>query len=263
MAMVPTSVVILCNLSYEPMNIFFAFFISVMIAFSPNLLLASEESTGNNTNDCVIILHGIARTKGSMSKIEKYLAKRGYKTVNMGYPSTSQPIENIAETYVSKAVDQCKEGQVNKIHFVTHSMGGIVVRQYLQTNSLPEGSRLVMLSPPNQGSEVADYLREFFLYQWVTGPAGQQLGTDNKSLPNRLKPVGIEVGVITGDKSFNPWFSSIVSGPDDGTVSVEGARLKEMTDFIVVENTHTFIMRDPNVHQQVFHFLKYGRFNHE
>ncbi len=241
----------------------FIFVISVMIAFSPNLLVASEESTGNNTNDCVIILHGIARTKWSMSKLDKYLAERGYKTVNMGYPSTSESIEQIAETSVSKAVNQCKEGQVKRINFVTHSMGGIVVRQYLQTNSLPEGSRLVMLSPPNQGSEVVDYLREFFLYQWVTGPAGQQLGTGSESLPNRLKPVGIEVGVITGDKSFNPWFSSIISGSDDGTVSVDGARLKEMTDFIVVENTHTFIMRDPNVHQQIFHFLQYGRFNHE
>jgi triacylglycerol lipase len=238
------------------------FIISAVIAFNPNLLLAGEELTGNNTNECVIILHGIARTKWSMSKLDKYLAERGYKTVNMDYPSTSKSIEHIAERYVSKSVDQCKEGQVDKIHFVTHSMGGIVVRQYLQANSLPEGSRLVMLSPPNQGSEVTDYLKDFFLYQWITGPAGQQLGTDNESLPNNLKPVGIEVGVISGDKSLNPWFSSVVTGPDDGTVSIAEVQLKEMADFIVVDSTHTFIMRDPLVHQQVFHFLQNGEFNH-
>jgi len=238
------------------------FIISTVIAFNPNLLLATEESSGNNINECVIILHGIARTKWSMSKIDKYLAESGYKTVNMDYPSTRELIEHIAKKYVSKAVDQCTEEQVDKIHFVTHSMGGIVVRQYLQTNSVPEGSRLIMLSPPNQGSEVVDYLRDYFLYQWITGPAGQQLGTDNESLPNNLEPMEIEVGVITGDKSFNPWFSSIVSGPDDGTVSVERAQLKEMTDFIVVDSTHTFIMRDPHVHQQIFHFLQYGIFNH-
>jgi triacylglycerol lipase len=239
----------------------FIFVVSVFIALFPNILLAREPASATDENACVIILHGIARTKWSMSKLDKYLAERGYKTVNLDYPSTSEPIEQIAEKYVSRAVAQCKDAQADTIHFVTHSMGGIVVRQYLQSNSLPKRSRLVMLSPPNQGSEVVDYLREFFLYKWVTGPAGQQLGTDTESLPKRLKPVDIEVGVITGDKSFNPWFSSLVSGPDDGTVSVEGARLKEMTDFIVVDNTHTFIMRDSFVLQQVFHFLRYGKFN--
>jgi hypothetical protein len=211
---------------------------------------------------CVILLHGLGRTKHSMAKIENRLKALGYMTVNHGYPSTEQDIEALANTYVPEAVSCCEKQSAKKIHFITHSLGGILVRQYLQENSVPEGGRLVMLSPPNKGSEIADELKDAFFYKWVTGPAGQELGTDDKSVPNRLQPIDVEVGVITGNRSFDPWFSPIIPGDDDGKVSVGRARLEGMNDFLVVESAHAFIMQNTEVIDQIVFFLQEGKFRH-
>ena len=212
--------------------------------------------------ECVILLHGMGRTSFSMRRLEKHLLKSNYTVVNFNYPSTSETIEHIAKFHIPAAITQCQHPSLKKIHFVTHSLGGIVVRQYLQTHTLPEGSRVVMLSPPNQGSEVADWLKPVSLYQWLTGPAGQQLTTDHDSLPNRLAPVHAEIGVIAGTKSIEPWFSWCMPGKNDGKVSVLRAKLKEMKDFLEVPHTHTFIMNASDVIEQVEHFLIHGTFSH-
>lgn len=234
----------------------------IMIGLIPQYLLATESKSGGHQKECVILLHGMGKSPSSMRRIETYLLGKGYKVVNLSYPSTSESIEHIAERDVAKAVDTCQMSRVDKIHFVTHSLGGIIVRQYLQSNSLPEGSRLVMLAPPNQGTEIVDYLKDFFAYQWMHGPSGQQLGTDPASAPNRLKPIDIEVGIIAGDASLNPIFSALIPGPDDGRVSVERAKLKEMKDFLVIPSTHAAILRNPAVSQQITHFLENGKFDH-
>ncbi len=211
--------------------------------------------------ECVILLHGMVVLGFSMLKLEECLLRSNYKVVNFGYPSTHETIEQIAKIQIPNAVAQCQNVSTKKIHFVTHSLGGIVVRQYLQTHTLPKGSRIVMLSPPNQGSEIADHFKDAFWYQWSTGLAGQQLTTADSSLPNQLKAVNTEVGIIAGTKSIEPWFSSLIPGRDDGKVSVEKARLKEMKDFLVIPHTHTFIMWPSEVLKQIGHFLKYGQFD--
>lgn len=213
--------------------------------------------------ECVILLHGMGRTAGSMSKIEKYLSQSNYRVVNLSYPSTSETIENIAEKYIPSAIEKCQNSSPKKIHFVTHSLGGIIVRQYLQENTIPMGSRVVMLSPPNKGSEIPDHFYDSLWYSWSTGPAGQQLTTDKKSLPNRLKSIEPDVGVIAGTKSIEPWFSPLIPGKDDGKVSVERTKINEMKDFITVHHTHTFIMQSSEVIYQIEAFLKNGEFEHE
>lgn len=235
---------------------------SVFMGLILNIQATAGSTTSIHEKECVVLLHGLARTASSMDALETYLSGKGYKMVNFAYPSTSESIERIAEVYVPEALARCQSSPVDKIHFVTHSLGGIIVRQYLQTNTLPQGSRLVMLAPPNQGSEVVDYLKDFFAFQWTHGPPGQELGTNPESTPNRLRPINVEVGVIAGDTSLNPIFSTLIPGPDDGKVSVERAKLAEMTDFLVVSSTHTFIMRNPTVLAQVVHFLEHGRFDH-
>jgi triacylglycerol lipase len=241
----------------------FSIMVSVILGLFPNTLMtAAEFETPGNREECVVLLHGLGRTSSSMGKLEKFLFGKGYRTVNFRYPSTRESIEQIAAMHIPKAIAKCREGPATKIHFVTHSLGGIVARQYLQANTLPKGSRLVMLAPPNQGSEVADYLKRFFAYRWLMGPAGEQMGTGPESVPNTLDPINVEVGIITGDKSFNPLFSSLIPGPDDGRVSIERARLEEMTDFLVIPSSHTFIMRNPDVIWQVAHFLEHGGFDH-
>jgi pimeloyl-ACP methyl ester carboxylesterase len=213
-------------------------------------------------NECVILLHGLGRFRQSMRRLEQYLKSLGYTTMNLAYPSTTKSIETIAETHLVRAVQGCEAGGAEKIHFVGHSLGGIIVRQYLQQHSVPAGSRLVMLSPPNQGSELVDLLRHIPPYEWITGPAGQEIGRGPEGLAHRLKPVEIEVGVIAGNRSMNLLFSIFMDGPDDGMVSVASTMLPEMRDFISVPSTHTFIMKNPLVMRQVGHFLKHGTFDH-
>jgi triacylglycerol lipase len=227
------------------------------------VLRRRQQLVRNPKKEYVLLLHGMGRTRFSMRKLESCLRGHGYETINIGYPSTSQPVACIAEDHLDRAVQCCREDKAGKIHFVTHSLGGIVVRQYLQTHSVPAGSRLVMLAPPNRGSEVAEFLKNFFLYRWLMGPAGQVIGTSPNSLPHRLKPVAIEVGVIAGDRSINPLFSLLMKSSNDGAVSVESARLLEMKDFLVVPSNHTFIMRNPVVLRQVVHFLEQGKFSND
>ena len=218
--------------------------------------------TKRDRTEWVILLHGLGRFRQSMRRLEQHLKSRGYSTINLAYPSTTKSIETIAEMHLAGAVDVCQKQGAGKVHFVGHSLGGIIVRQYLQQHPVPAGSRLVMLSSPNQGSELADLLMHVPLYRWIIGPAGQELGRGPESVVNRLKPVGIDIGVIAGNLSINLVSSVFMDGPHDGTVSVKSTMLPEMRDFIVVHNTHTFIMRDPLVMRQVTHFLRHGRFDH-
>jgi hypothetical protein len=236
--------------------------VGILFGLIPNVLMAAESTLASHEKECVILLHGMRKSPSSMHKIEKYLLNLGYKTVNFAYPSTSKSIECIAEVHIPHAVASCRSNPVDKIHFVTHSLGGIIVRQYLQANPLPAGSRVVMLAPPNRGSEVVDYVKDFLAYKWIHGPPGQELGTNPESTPNRLKPIDIEVGVIAGDKSLNPIFSAIIPGPDDGRVSVERAKLAEMADFLVIPSPHTSIVKNPVVLKQTAYFLENGKFDH-
>lgn len=210
--------------------------------------------------ETVILLHGMGRSRLSMALLAFSIRRQGFRTVNIGYPSTRKSIEALSEEYLAPAIAACREQGAAKIHIVTHSLGGIIARQYLQNHRLPEGSRIVMLSPPNKGSEVTDALRNSFLYKLATGPAGQSLGTEADSLPNRLQPVQVEIGIITGSRSVDPWFSRLFPGEHDGKVSVERARLEEMDDFLVVSKGHTLIMNSRYVMQQVVYFLRNGSF---
>ena len=211
--------------------------------------------------ECVIVLHGMGRTRLSMGPIEDALTEQGYRVWNASYPSRSAPIETLAVDAIDKGLAFCRQPVSRKIHFVTHSLGGILVRYYLQNHRIRELGRIVMLSPPNHGSEVVDALQNNYFYQTAMGPAGLQIGTDEHSLPNQLRPIPGNIGVITGNSTSDPWFSPIIPGEDDGKVSVERAKLDEMHDFLVVENGHTFIMRDDAVIRQIVYFLKNGKFD--
>lgn len=210
--------------------------------------------------DCVILLHGLARTDASMAKMERALRFEGYRIVNVDYPSRKDTVERLALYYVGSAIEDCRASSPEKVHFVTHSMGGILVRYYLAHQRVTELGRVVMLSPPNGGSEVVDTLADVPGFHALHGPAGRQLGTEQDSIPNRLGPVSYPVGIITGSRSINLILSLLIPGEDDGKVSIERARLEGMADFLVVPHTHPMIMNSDEVIYQTSQFLRHGTF---
>jgi pimeloyl-ACP methyl ester carboxylesterase len=200
-----------------------------------------------------------------MSKMQRALRDAGYTVWNVDYPSRTALIPKLADDAIGKVLAECRQNGATKIDFVTHSMGGILVRSYLARHGVADLGRVVMLAPPNQGSEVVDKLGGLRLFKWINGPAGNELGTDKDSLPNQLGPAKFPVGVIAGDRSVN-WISSsfFIPGPDDGKVSVKRAKLAGMADFIVIHATHMFITQNNKAIQQTITFLRNGKFsNHQ
>ncbi len=208
--------------------------------------------------ECVVLLHGMARTDRSMDKMEIALKAEGYVVVNYGYPSTQFDIDTIAKEYLPQAVAQCEPKLI--VNFVTHSLGGIVLRKYLAENTLNNMGRVVMLGPPNKGSEVVDTLKHVPGFKFVNGPAGMQLGTGVASVPNSLGALNYPVGIIAGSATINPILSQMLPNPDDGKVSVESTKLEGMKDHLVVPVSHPFLMRNKDVIRQVKAFLKTGLF---
>ena len=208
----------------------------------------------------VILLHGLCRSSRSMEPMARKLTRAGYKVWNINYSSRTASIEQLAETVVGSAVTNCAAADATQINFVTHSLGGILVRYYLAHHSVPGLGRVVMLGPPNQGSEIVDKLGGWRLFKLINGPAGNELGTGQNSVPNRLGPVNFPVGVIAGTRSIN-WINSVlIPGPDDGKVSVEKTKLAGMTDWLAIPATHPFIMRNKMAMAQTIAFLQTGKF---
>lgn len=212
-------------------------------------------------SDCVILLHGLARSDSSMSKIEQALVKEGYIAINFGYDSTQKDIKTLSNEAIPQALERCPTDV--KVNFVTHSMGGILLRQYLSNNRVPSLNHVVMLGPPNKGSEVVDKLKEVPGFKLINGPAGLELGTGELSVPNQLGAVDYSVGIIAGTRSINLILSMLIPNSDDGKVSVENTKLDGMDDHIAMPVTHTFMMKNPKVIAQVIYYLEHGSFQRE
>ena len=208
--------------------------------------------------DCVVLLHGLARTDASLLVMETVLEREGYVVSNHEYPSRSATIAELAAIAVPRGVQGC--GDADPIHFVTHSMGGILLRQYLTDHAIPQLGRVVMLAPPNQGAVLVDRLADLPGFDWINGDAGGQLGTGDASVPLALGPVDFELGVIAGDQTLNPITSALIEGADDGKVAVAETAVRGMKEMTVLPVTHTFMMNDPVVIAEVLFFLRNGRF---
>ena len=212
-------------------------------------------------DDCVVLLHGLMRGPASMSKMQTELDEAGFFAVNIEYPSRDHSIEELADMAVPDGLVACREHDgIERIHFVTHSLGGILVRQFLSTNDIPELGRVVMLGPPNQGS-LADEMVNVPGFDWINGPAGKQLGKGEESVPLKLGPADFELGIIAGNRTIDPITSAVLPNPDDGRVSVEDTKLEGMTDFVVVEHSHAFMMRMQRTIDLTIAFLKNGTFS--
>lgn len=221
------------------------------------LLCCSAAAAG----ECVVLLHGLMRSATSMNRMQRELEAEGYATANIDYPSREYTVEELAELAVPEGLAACRMHEdIDRIHFVTHSLGGILLRQYLSQHDIEELGRVVMLGPPNQGSAAVDELGEFPGFDWLNGPAGRQLGKGDDSIPLQLGPAGFELGVIAGNRTIDPITSAVLENPDDGRVSVEDTKLDGMADFVVVDHSHAFMMRMRRTIELTINFLRTGSF---
>lgn len=223
-------------------------------------LAAAINVTQGSSQESIVLLHGLGRTSLSMKRLEWHFRGQGYRVINRTYPSHRKMIEPLADEWLESLLASKISTSDSKVHFVTHSLGGIVLRQYLCNHHLPNLGRVVMLAPPNQGSELADFLSRYGFFRWLIGPSFAQLGTAETCLPQQLKAVDFPLGVIAGDQSSNPIFSKFIPGLNDGKVAVERTRARGMSDFLVQHQSHTWLMWRQSTLDQISHFLIHGRF---
>ena len=214
----------------------------------------------HSTGDYMVLLHGMGRTRISMSLVKHHLERKGYTVVSQTYPSRKYRVDQLSDEWLRPLIQREIRDPDRKVHFVTHSLGGIVLRHYLEHNDLPGLGRVVMLAPPNQGSELVNIFDRLLVYRWAVGPAGLQLGTDEDAVPFQLGPANYQLGVIAGTRSLNPIYSRLIPGSDDGKVSVARAKLEGMHGFLTVPYSHTWLMNRKVTLNQIETFIRSGAF---
>ncbi len=239
------------------------------LCFSLLILLfsASHVAAKDENRELVVLLHGIGQSGVNMTPVQLALENAGYKTLNMEYPSLKNDLEALS-SYLAKELkkEDVWSGAYHQVHFTSHSMGGLVVRGYLEAHKkdIPQDQlgRVVMLAPPNGGSEVADLMKNFPPYLWIFGPAGQELATEEQK--NIKTDVYYDLGIIAGNKDW-PYLiaAHIIHGGSDGRVAVEKTKLVGMKDHVTLSATHSFISWKPSVHEQIIYFIKHGSFKRE
>jgi triacylglycerol lipase len=222
--------------------------------------LRTLESRDHIHDEWVILLHGIMRSPRSMSRIERVLTYRGYRVINFGYPSTEESIETIA-ALLNKEVVAIPDKRIS-VNFVSHSMGSIVVRYYLAHYPVKNLGRVVMIAPPNRGSIIVSYLKNWPPYRWFFGEAGQELTRAPESLPNILPAPPCEFGIIAGGVGNSFGLNPLIPGDDDGTVGVDETWLASASDFIQIKGQHSTLLLQTSVVDNVVTFLREGKFKH-
>lgn len=222
--------------------------------------LVSEDTSVART---VVLLHGLGLHAIAMSRLAHGLEDESYRVVNLTYPSRSVPLEELASAWLPEKLYAAGLDATTPFDFVTHSMGGIIVRLYRRDVLPTHPGRVVMIAPPNQGTPVVDRLTSFAPFRWFTGVNGRRLGTRADSLPRALGPWPAkagELGVIAGDHCLNPLFGAWIGEPNDGKVAVSHTKLEGMSDFIVLPHSHTWLQWRASTLVQVKAFLRSGKF---
>ena len=240
-------------------------FVAVVLIASMAIWITTGPSPAGNwtsgtapeTRDTVIVLHGLGRGKAAMWMLGRRLSKAGYRIKLVGYRSTRQNPEQILQT-VRSEIANCCAGRTGRIHFVGHSLGGLIVRAYLAQNDVANLGRVVLVGTPNHGSSLVDHYRDEWWFR-LLGPTALSLGTQEGNYAESLPKPDYPVGVIAGKAERGP-NEHVLPGDDDGLVTVASTRLNGMSDFIVVPSSHWAMRYRGSVIRQIVSFLETGHF---
>lgn len=223
----------------------------------PLALLGCETTPFPGEGESVVLAHGLGRTRASMAVLAQRLEWAGYRVESIAYDSRGASFPEQMAT-LAAAVDRCC-AEAPVVHFVGHSLGGLVIRGYLADSRPPGLGRVIMLAPPNQGSLFVEWLGDVPGGPEALGVVGSTLGTDSTDLPATLPPPDYEMGIIAGTRSVHPIGPIVIPGPDDGIVSVEQARV-EGVPMLVLPRSHYLIMNSRHTAEAVIRFLRTGSF---
>ena len=238
------------------------FFVGILIIQLVGCTTAGADTAAkmnlDGSKELVVLLHGLARSKTAMWRLASRIEEAGYAVARIGYRSLDVPPEEILQN-IGRQIDLCCVKHPNTIHFVGHSLGGLLIRAYLDKRRPDQLGKVVLIGTPNQGTPIVDYFQDRWYAQFA-GPTARALGTGKDSFPNSLPPPHYLVGVIAGVvESLNN--EKYIPGKDDGLVPVESTKLKGMTDFILVETSHSMMRYNKDVATQTLYFLKQGKFS--
>lgn len=228
-------------------------FISIFIGL--NCYAVSEVEM--ETKEKVILIHGFARNNMSMWKLASSIEKAGYEVERVGYKSLRKNIDEIKKI-VFKQFDKNIDSKYEKVHFVGHSLGGLLIRSYLGNHNVKNLGNVVLIGSPSHGTEAVDYYKDKKWFK-LTGPIAVELGTNGSKFLESLTQPYYNLGVIAGNKEIK-LFEHVLKGQDDGLVRVESTKIKGMSDFIIIKANHAGMRFNKNVAHQTISFLKNGKF---
>jgi len=231
-----------------------------LVVYTPANAFFTHSDEGPGNKEIIVLLHGLGRSNTSMWLLASRLEDAGYYVQRVEYRSLHQNPDEIVKD-ISSQINQCCQKHTQSVHFVGHSLGGLMVRAYLQNNKVDKLGRVVLLGTPNKGTEAADHFSDSWLID-ILGPTAKALGTDDKSFPTSLEAPYYPVGIIAGElksKLNDP----VIPGKDDGLVSVEATKIDAMTDFIIIETGHSMMRYDREVADQTIEFIRNGVFKEQ
>ena len=232
----------------------------VLTIFTSAKVLFAKDKVIPDNKEVVVLLHGLGRNVTSMWLLASRLEDAGYYVHRVGYSSLDQKPDDILKD-ISLQINQCCQKHNQSVHFVGHSLGGLMVRAYLQNNKIDRLGKVVLLGTPNKGSEMADYFSNSCLIDLV-GPTAKALGTDNNGFAQSLKLPYYPVGIIAGEMNCN-LNNPVIPGKDDGLVSIEATKVDGVTDFIIIKTGHSMMRYNSEVAEQTIEFIKYGQFKEQ
>ena len=202
-----------------------------------------------------MLLHGLARSSRSMRKLEQALNGAGFRTINIDYPSTRFTNAQLLERFIHPGITKYCPPDAYQLHFVGHSMGGILSRLYIQQQRPAKLGKVVTIASPHKGTELVDKLGWIPLFKWINGRAGYEMGAKANTLLDSLPKPDYPVLAVVGTFSGNPFYSLLIPGRDDGKVSVDSASLLGAQQVLKVPYSHTYIMKKRKVIEAVVGFL--------